>query len=299
MRAPAWFTLFLIAALHQASAAGEIVVTSYNLENYLGAEQAGPPSRQAHPKSEVAISAEVQIIKGIAPDILGVCEMGRPEQFADFQHRLVEAGLKYTDSEYVQAADPDRHLALVSRFPIVSRQSQANVTYELNGVPYKVLRGFLDVTVRINGQFDLRLIGVHLKSKLAVREGEAVIRRHEAALLRQYVEKILVATPDVNLLLYGDFNDTRNESSITEITGPRTGPTHMAELTAQDSAGERWTQYWEPADLYSRIDYFFASPALVHQILPGHTKIDSSPHWHEASDHRAIITSIIPANRAR
>jgi endonuclease/exonuclease/phosphatase family metal-dependent hydrolase len=197
----------------------------------------------------------------------------------------------------VEAADPDRHLALLSRYPIIQRQSQTNVTYDLAGVPHKVLRGFLDVTVRVNDHFDLRLIGVHLKSKLPVPDGEALIRRHEASLLRQYLEKILAADPEVKLLLYGDFNDTRNEAPILEIGGPRGSSAHMTELPAKDSVGERWTQYWEVADLYSRIDYFFASPALLHKIVAAHTGIDRSECWFKASDHRAIFTAIVPDGR--
>ena len=61
--------------------------------------------------------------------------MGSPERFEDFKKRLDEAGLGYVDSEYLQAADPDRHLALVSRFPIVARNSRGDVPYELNGQP--------------------------------------------------------------------------------------------------------------------------------------------------------------------
>jgi endonuclease/exonuclease/phosphatase family metal-dependent hydrolase len=280
-----------------ALATDEIVVASYNLENYLGEEQAAPPTRKARPKSEKSIATEIRIIKEIGPDIIGVCEMGRPEQFADFKRRLDEAGLGYVDSEYVEAADPDRHLALFSRFPIVAHQSQPDVTYELNGAPRKVARGFLDVTVRVNDHYDLRLVGVHLKSKLPIPEGDAIVRRHEAELVRHYIEKIMTTDPEVNLLLYGDFNDTKNEAPIIEIAGPRGSPMHMMELLAKDSVGDRWTHYWQVADLYSRIDYLFASPALLHEIVSGKASVYRSDDWFEASDHRAIYTSIVPTNR--
>src|SRR5205809_7908514 len=103
---------------------------------------------RAKPAAE--INALIAIIKDINPDILGVCEMGTPDRFEDFKKRLAEAGLGYTDSEYVQAADPDRHLALVSRFPIVARNSVVDIPFDLNGAPEKVRRGFLDVTIQVN-----------------------------------------------------------------------------------------------------------------------------------------------------
>ena len=160
--------LFLVLGfLLSAQGAQEIVVATYNVENYVSASPKGPGDKTAtRAKSDEAIGALIRIVKEINPDILGVCEMGSPERFEDFKKRLAEAGLGYVASEYLQAADEDRHLALVSRFPIIARNSRPDVSYELNGKPEKVRRGFLDVTVQVNPNYRLRLVGTHLKSKL-------------------------------------------------------------------------------------------------------------------------------------
>ncbi len=273
--------LYLAAPLFAAPP--EIIFAAYNLENYLGPEAAEAPGpRRARPKSEASASAVTRIVREIAPDILGVCEMGSPAQFAAFQARLLEAGLEYPEAEYVQAIDTQRHLALLSRYPIVARHSQFNLTYELNGAPRKIERGILDVTIRITDSYDLRLVGVHLKSKLAVPEDEAVIRRHEAEQVRRYIDGILSAELETNLLLYGYFNDHRNEVPIQTIAGPRDAARHLTELPAADSLGDRWTHYWRATDLYSRIDYLFAARGLVHEIAPGKTHIYRGPGWHAA-----------------
>jgi endonuclease/exonuclease/phosphatase family metal-dependent hydrolase len=239
----------------------------------------------------------VEIIRKISPDILGVCEMGSQERFADFQKRLADAGLNYTDSEYLVGPDESRRLALVSRFPIVARNSRPDVSFELNGQPEKVRRGILDVTVQVNADYQLRLVGVHLKSKLAVPEGEALIRRFEAQKLREHFDQILTADPQVNLIAYGDFNDTKNEPMFQEVSGIRGTPTHMADLWAKDDRGDRWTHFWKTADLYSRIDYLFVSPALFREVVKEKSSIYSGAQWNEASDHRPVFTSIIPLNR--
>jgi endonuclease/exonuclease/phosphatase family metal-dependent hydrolase len=276
----------------------EIVVASYNIENYLGPtpadEAAATPSK---PKAESAKAALVAIVKEINPDILGVCEMGRAEEFEDFKKRLAQAGLGFTDFEYVAGPDVDRHLALLSRFPIVARHSLTDVPYELRGTPQKVKRGFLDVTVRVNESYDLRLVGVHLKSKRPVPLGEEVERRREAQLLRRHAEEIMTADPAVHLLLYGDFNELKSEPAILAIAGPPGSPQHLTELPLHDSLGDRWTQYWKAADLYSRFDYFFASPGLAHEIVLPHSGIYRSDLWNKASDHRPIYTAILPVNR--
>ena len=300
MNPPAWLLFALLSALPLRLAAEpkEVVIAAYNLENYVGAEPTeGNAARRAKPKSEHAIEAVIRVVTEIHPDILGVCEMGSPERFEDFKKRLADAGLGYTDFEYVQAADPDRHLALVSRFPIVARQSQTDVPYELNGQPEKVRRGFLDVTIQVAPDYVLRMVGAHLKSKLAAAEGEAVIRRYEAQQLRRHVEKILTTDPAVNLVCYGDFNDTKEQPMYAAITGVRGTPTYLDDLPAKDDFGDKWTHYWKTADLYSRIDYLFVSPALVREVVPGSARVNRSEGWSEASDHRAVSAAIIPVNK--
>src|SRR4051812_16643363 len=111
MRIP--IIIVLLAATSAWAAPREIVVCQYNVENYVDAKAAGAGSKfGTREKSEEAAGALVHIIREINPDILGVCEMGSPERFDDFKKRLAAAGLGYTDFEYVQASDPDRHLAL-------------------------------------------------------------------------------------------------------------------------------------------------------------------------------------------
>jgi endonuclease/exonuclease/phosphatase family metal-dependent hydrolase len=276
----------------------EIVVASYNLENYVSAAPKEPGEKYAtRAKPEKEIEALIRVIKEINPDILGVCEMGSPERFEDFKKRLNEAGLGYIDSEYLQAADADRHLALVSRFPIVARNSRGDVPFELNGQPEKVRRGILDVTVQVNPGYQLRMVGVHLKSKLPVPQGEAILRRLEAHEVRKHIEGILTVAPQTNLLAYGDFNDTKNESMFHEITGVKGSPMYMADLWAKDELGDRWTHYWKTADLYSRIDYLFVSPSLYREVVLAKSRVYRSQFWNEASDHRAVFTTILAENK--
>jgi endonuclease/exonuclease/phosphatase family metal-dependent hydrolase len=166
----------------------------------------------------------------------------------------------------------------------------------MNGIPEKVKRGFLDVTIRINPGFDLRMVGVHLKSKLTADGSEALMRRHEAAQLRRHIDEIMVSEPSAKLLVYGDFNDTRSQPAMQEIMGTRGSPTFLTDLQARDSVGDKWTQYWRAEDLYSRIDYFLANSALFRVVAPKKTYVYRSDYWNDASDHRPIYTTIIPTS---
>jgi len=299
MKFPRCLTLLVfLGLLRPLLAAQEIVVATYNVQNYVSAAPKGPGDKYAtRAKSEKEIDALIRVIKEVNPDILGVCEMGSPERFEDFKKRLNEAGLGYVASEYLQAADEDRRLALVSRFPIVARHSRGDVPYELGGKPEKVKRGILDVTVQVNAGYQLRLVGVHLKSQMAVPEGEALVRRMEAQQLRKHLDAILTAAPTTNLVCYGDFNDSKNEPAIQEVMGPKKSPTHMADLWAKDELGDKWTHYWRVADEYSRLDYLLVSPALFREVVLSKSRVHRSEIWNDASDHRVVFTSILAEDR--
>ena len=214
--------------------------------------------------------------------------------FEDFRRRLETAGLGFKDSEYLGDSPGERHLALFSRFPITSRQSLPDVPYELGGTRQKMRRGMLDVTVRVNKDYLLRLIGVHLKSKRPIPEGQALVRRHEVQLLRERIDRVLKTDPDTNLLVYGDLNDTKNEPTIQEVIGVRGSPRYMMDIWFSDDRGERWTYYWKYADVYSRVDYVFVSRALKPEVVFGKCYIARPPYWSKASDHCMIVATINP-----
>lgn len=291
---PVFLILALLCACASAAEKG-VVFCTYNLRNWVGDDQLSTKGTLAKPKSEAEKEAVLRVIRDIQPDIIGVCEMGSPAQFEDFLARVKPLGLAH--AEYVDAADPDRHLALVSRFPIVARDSQTDLRFMLGGVEQIMRRGILDATIQVAPGYQLRCVGVHLKSKLPSAIGEALVRRHEAAKLRTHLDAIFTATPTVNLICYGDFNDTRNEPAFHEITGSRDSPGYLADIPAKDELGDRWTHYWPEGDAYSRIDFLLASKGLVREVQKDSGRVNRSASWNEASDHRAVSVTILPVNR--
>jgi len=270
----------------------EVVFAAYNLENYN--LESGP---RTHAKSERAKAAVAQVISEVRPDILGLCEVGSMAAVEDLRGRLRACGIDFMEAEMVFGPDEDRHLVLLSRYPLVSRQSRPQVSYELNGAPQLVRRGFLDVTVEIGSKCQLRLVGVHLKSKLPIPEGEAVVRRCEAQLLRAHIDSILAGAPTVKLMVYGDLNDTRETSVFREVVGSKGAVGGLVDLAAQDFQGDKWTHYWRAADVYSRIDYLLVNRGLWPGICRGSAMVSRSSFWQDASDHRLISVKILPSDK--
>jgi endonuclease/exonuclease/phosphatase family metal-dependent hydrolase len=250
------------------------------------------------PKPEEEKAALVALCAAVAPDLLGVCEIGGRDDLADLQGRLRAAGVDLPHAEWVGAADLERHLALLSRFPVVASNHQTDLTYDENGGRLPFQRGVLDATVQVNPGYRLRLLGLHLKSKREVPEGDqALMRRHEAHLARQHAERVLEADPSTNLVVYGDFNDTRNEAPVRALQGDFGTEHYLRDIQLADRDGYRWTYYWRYADQYSRFDFVLVSRALYPEVLSDRCSIATSPDWFTASDHRPLVVKVTPADR--
>jgi len=279
--------------------AGEINFVAYNLKNYLDMDRRvdGELKRDA-PKPEVEIKELVAMIVATKPAVLGICEIGDAKDFADLRKRLAAAGLDYPHAELTLAADKTRRLALLSKFPIVARNSQTELTYQLGDSELPFLRGILDVTVQAGDGYQLRCLGIHLKSKRqSSGADQAIMRRNEAELLRDHIDTILTATPAANLIVYGDFNDSRHELPIKVIRGRFGTPMALTDIQLADDRGDRWTYYWRYADLYSRFDFIFVSDGLVPEIITEKSRIHTAPNWFTASDHRPLVVRIVAAER--
>ncbi|MDB6070600.1 MAG: Endonuclease/Exonuclease/phosphatase family protein [Verrucomicrobiales bacterium] len=276
-------------------APSDIRFTTWNLKNFLYTTTPPPEGSSEHSKPQKEQEAVIAILLKIRPDILGLCEMGSTADLANLQSRLKAGGLDLPHSEHVQGDDPSRHVALLSRFPILSRQPVTDQRYLLDNNEFPVQRGFLDVTVGISSAYQLRLVGAHLKSRRDTPEADqALMRRNEAHLLRQHLDSILTAAPTINLLIYGDFNDTRDQPGIKAVKGLRGGTAALTEIAAQDDSGERWTYYYPEADTYSRIDFLLASAALLPEVREAQSFLHSGKDWSKASDHRPVTTVIHP-----
>lgn len=271
-----------------------LVFCAYNVKNWLLMDrfENGVPSKNST-KPAAEKEAVIATIKAIQPDVLGLSEIGTAEDLAEIQTLLKEAGITLPHSELAQGGDPTRRLGLLSRFPIASRQSLTDLTYELDGQTVPVQRGFLDVTLQPAKDVSLRFIGVHLKSMREIPQmDQALMRRNEAALLRNHLDSILAKDPKSAILIYGDFNEHRHEVPITTLQGSRTSLAFMEDIRVRDSHGLTWTHFWNIADSYSRLDYFFVSREMRRRIDLGGSYIHDSPTFEDASDHRPIVTTI-------
>ncbi len=289
----ALFALLLPAALTGAERES-VTFCAYNLKNYLGMERFVNGARVPDtPKPEKEIAAVVKLITHLKPDALGISEIGQESDLRHLQRRLQDAGLSLPNLEYCHGGDPTRRLALLTRLPIVARNSRTALKYQIGDLSFPVQRGFLDATLRLRTGLDVRFVGVHLKSKRPVPEAdESLMRRNEARLLRAHLDGLIAANPDEKIIVYGDFNEHRHEPAMVDIVGEPRPPGGLFEMHLRDSRQETWTHYWKDADVYSRFDYIFFTRTLNKYMDRRGSSICDAPDYYDGSDHRPTVAKI-------
>lgn len=255
---------------------------NHNVRNWLISSQ----TSEKKPESKAAI---IRIISNASPDVVGLCEIGSENDVSEIQSLLKNAGLNLPHTHYTGGIDPIRHLAIISKYPIISSENPEIAI--LGNSNFSMQRGILDVTVQIGSQ-PVRFIGLHLKSKRVVPQfNEALLRAEEAQHVRKYIDSILTKDPDAKLVLYGDFNDHIRSPSTRALLGTYRSPKYLTPVSLKDSRGETWTHFYDAHDTYSRIDFIAVSKSLRSRIDRKQSFIIDDAEWNLASDHRALLVT--------
>jgi endonuclease/exonuclease/phosphatase family metal-dependent hydrolase len=295
--------MLLLPVLGPAASAETFRVATYNVENYLDA-----PTQTRHAKSPEAKAKVRQSILELKPDVIALQELGALAALQELRSSLKAGGLDFPYWEYVCGHDTNVHLAVLSKFPITARHPHTNDDFLLNGRRFFVSRGFGELDITVNTNFSMTLITAHLKSKRPIPTAdESEMRLEEAKILREKIDARLSEDPNLNLIVLGDLNDTKDAASTKEVMGRgklRLVDTRPAERNGDSTVGlhtsnERnvtWTHFYPKEDLYSRIDYILLSPAMNRYWLSTETYVLSIPNWGIASDHRPLLATFQTGN---
>ena len=156
----------------------------------------------------------------------------------------------------------------------------------------------------MNTNYSFTLITAHLKSKRAVAQADEIeMRLEEAKLLRERIDACFAANPNINLIVLGDLNDTRDSASTKAVIGrgkrklldtrpaERNGDNTPSTRPASEPRNVTWTHYYGKTDTYSRIDYILISPSLAREWVTNETYVLALPNWGVGSDHRPIVAA--------
>ncbi len=302
-----WVLVFVLGPVPslRGETVSQFTVATYNLENYLDVPAPGRLPKTAEAKAKIR-----EGLLALKPDVLAVQEIGRPGALQELRASLKAEGLDFPYSEHVGGSDTNLFVGVLSRFPITARRPHTNENFLLRGRRFQVSRGFVEVDIQVNPRYAFTLITAHLKSRRAVEYGdEGELREQEALLLRKWIEARLKQNPQANLVVLGDFNDTKDSRTVRVITGQgrtrlvdtrpaeRNGDDGRAANPGWDPRNVTWTYYYGKADSYERIDYLLVSPGMAREWDPAATRILTLAGWGLGSDHRPIIAGFAATDR--
>ncbi|MBL69270.1 MAG: hypothetical protein CMO74_12630 [Verrucomicrobiales bacterium] len=275
--------------------AGQFVVVSFNLENFVGPNEHRRPVKTAEAKAKI-----VDCLLLARPDVLAVQEIGKRGRLLELQQLLKARGVDLPELFFVDGPDPAINLGVLSRFPMRGTAHE-KVRFVLGRKRFEVSRGFAEVEVMVSEGYSFTLLNVHLKSKRPVGfASEAMLRLREAEALRALVEKRLAEASERNLLVVGDLNDSPGAAPVKAVIGR--GKDKLLDLRpferngdATPSVGRKsprritWTAYYAAEDRFSRFDYLLASKGMARELVPAGTYVLAVADWGLASDHRPIV----------
>ena len=293
------FLILISTGWFRLAGAETFRVATYNLEGYLEQPTATRPAKSAEAKAKVRES-----IRALKPDVLAVQEIGGVSALDELRGSLKQEGLEFAFWEHVAGFDTNIHVAVLSRFPITGRRPHTNEQFLLSGRRFRVSRGFAEVDIQVNTNYSFTLMTAHLKSKRTLGEAdEAELRLEEARLLREKIDALLLADPARNLVVLGDFNDSKDSPSTKAIIGryrrklvdtrpaERNGDRPPAVGARSEARNVTWTHYYARDDSYSRIDYILLSPGMAKEWVGEETYVLTEPDWGVGSDHRPLVAT--------
>ena len=223
-----------------------------------------------------------------APDLLAVYGFSDETGFTTFRSELAEAGLPYPHYAILESETSERGLAVLSRHPPMLRQSHTDDSYRIGDNELRIEPGVLDLTFIIDGRFLLRLYTADLVEKTFHRLGQAEMRRNEARLLAQRVNRALRDQPDLPILLACALSDVRDSAPFRELTERRSD---LIALDPRDRAGNAWTWREPEGAAYHAHDFFFVSASLAERFEPESTLVLEIPELLAISPHRPILAT--------
>ncbi|MGF1451118.1 MAG: endonuclease/exonuclease/phosphatase family protein [Opitutales bacterium] len=285
--------LFLLAPLR--ADAEHVRIATYNVRNYLEmGRRVGGYWKDEYPKPEAELQAVREVIRFADPDILALQEIGSAAHLAELQDDLAAEGLNFPYAYFGEQPGEPRRLAVLSKVEPESVTFHRQLDFAYFGGRERVKRGLLELAFETGGT-EWRLFVVHLKSRYTARKDDLngeLRREREARAIRDFLRETWPPETAPLHLVVGDFNDHRDSGPVARFL--EVSDTPLGKLVPTfDSRGEAWTFHYGRRDIYERVDFIVASPALWSRIPHRRGAIaDPVPASLRGSDHRLVWVDV-------
>lgn len=283
-----------------SSASEALSLATYNLQNYRLSPHEGFSA-----KSLKSCLAAQELAIECNADVLLIQEIGSEKALKHFQAGLSQKGLHCPHHILARLPDASIHLGLLSRLPPLRSQHHTNA-FVLYGKAFRPSRGFLEVDFQVSKNRQIKIWGIHLKSKRPdLRADSWDLRTREAGLLRSLVNQTLKEQPDQWMAVLGDFNDDPRSHTLEILRGK--GRTTFLDTRPLEGGPGRphtwsmrqgqkqvaWTHFFQKEDTQSRLDYVLVSRSLFRFYQYPKSYVLDASNWAQASDHRPVVAHFL------
>lgn len=291
MRPLALFVLFLVSVALEATT---VRLATWNVRNYTITDRLTENGwRPNFPKPENEKRVLRRILTTVRPDVLAIQEIGGEEFLRELQRDLEREGLDYPYATVLEGPDEQRALAFLSKLPFDEVWMHDDLTVRVNRDRLPHSRGVLGVTFVTEGQ-RWSVVNLHLKSRRTTRQddpGGEIKRTAEAQVARDLLRRRFPPGEGDWYVVAGDLNDYPRSSAVRRLLQVSDTTLTIA-MEAADSRGETWTHLFRGEDLYSRVDYLLASPAMYEAFREPTGVLHDPPDYFTASDHRLVYIDL-------
>lgn len=248
-----------------------VTVVTWNVANYLPVSRRTQDGfRPDYPKPECEKAALRACLLGLLPDVVLLQEMGAAPYLREFQDDLASDGLPLPHAALGDGPDEDRHVALLSRWPlravrtlVPEVRSPRAASGKSEPAPEDAQeaasrRGAL-VAVVDTPDGPLCVCVLHLKSRRTVDELDPEARAWRAAearALRDALETSAEVRSGMPVVLGGDCNSGPASAELAALA-TRGERTLWRRLPATDFSGATWTYARTSTGDYGTIDHLF------------------------------------------
>ncbi len=271
-----------------------LVLATYNVANYtLTDRQIEGAFLTAYPKPEREKTALREVMRRVDADVWALQEIGGEEFLRELQRDLRHEGTDFPEAVVLEAADPDRKVAVLSRRPLTRVVRHTDLDFRYFEGRQLVKRGMLEVAFA-SPMGEVALFVVHLKSRWTERrdDPQAALRRgREATAARDRILERFPEPGQARFIIAGDFNEGPLHRPLRAFSRINDRPISRA-VPAVDSRGETWTHFYRRNDEYSRVDYIMLSAPLQPRVIGGRGEIPDAPMVLRAGDHRPVVVRL-------
>ena len=276
----------------------EITFATYNVRNLF--DDADDPyshdeTTATKPREELVRVAAV--IREINADVIAFQEV----ESRGYLRRFLEVFVPEMGYEHIVHYEGNDlrgiDVCLASRVPIGRVVSHRHMRFRgPDGQSRKFNRDLLRIELRPDHGTPFEAWLVHLKSNHGGREAAEPIRLAEAQKVHQLIAARLRQSPNTDLIVCGDFNDTYDSATMRTIVGGESGAPILKPLFDDIPTSNRITYNREPHR--SMIDFILVSPGMASRYVAGSYTIRNGSLQESGSDHNPVYCRFIKKETA-